>query len=480
MLPVILSGGSGTRLWPLSRAGYPKQFLSLTDEDSLFQSTLKRLAGLADCESPLAVCNSDHRFLIAEQARAIGVGLGDIVLEPLARNTAPAVALAALIARASGADPLLLVLPSDHAIARIGAFQAAVSLATPAALNGSLVTFGIAPLRPETGYGYIKSGAPRWGGGNAVERFVEKPNLATAERYLADGGYYWNSGMFLFRASVYLRELELHAPKILQACQAAVKGACRDLDFFRVDMGAFECCPSDSVDYAVMEKTTRAVVYPIDAGWSDVGSWNAVWEIAPQDARGNAARGDVLLEDGDNNFVHADSRLVALLGVSDLVVVETSDAVMVTQKSRTQDLKTLVTRLTEGGRSEATTHRKVYRPWGSYDVIDEGSRFKVKHLVVKPGERLSVQLHAHRAEHWVVVSGTAHVVIDGDESLVSENESIFIQRGARHSLENSTLEKLELIEVQTGAYLGEDDIIRFDDRYGRACVPLVSGVTSKD
>lgn len=468
MLPVILSGGSGTRLWPLSRSSYPKQFLPLTEADSLFQLTLKRVSDQPGFEAPLVICNDEHRFLIAEQARAMGIPLRDIVLEPAARNTAPAIALAALLARQSGEDPLLLVLPSDHAIRKPEVFLGAVQAASAEAAKGSLVTFGIVPSHPETGYGYIRAGSSVGDGGFSVDRFVEKPDLATAREYLASGGYFWNSGMFLFKASTYLDEIARHAPQILQACEKAVAAGRRDLDFFRVDSASFEPCPSDSVDYAVMEKTERAVVFPIDAGWSDVGSWNAVWEIATQDERGNAASGDVQIEDSDSNFVHAGSRLVTLLGVSDLVVVETPDAVMVTHKSRAQDLKQLVSRLTENGRSEATIHRKAYRPWGSYDVVDEGTGFKVKRLIIKPGQRLSVQLHNQRAEHWVVVAGTASVTIDDRDLTVRENESIYIPCRSKHSLENRATEDLQLIEVQTGGYLGEDDIVRFEDRYGRA------------
>ncbi len=403
--PIVLSGGSGTRLWPLSRAGYPKQFLPLTDDHSLFQLTLLRLAGLAGSTAPLVVCNDEHRFLVAEQARKVAVELSAILLEPVARNTAPAICLAALKARQSGEDPLLLVLPSDHVFTDTPAFQAAVQTAVPAASAGQLVTFGIVPTQPETGYGYIKAGADQGDGAFAVERFVEKPNLATAEGYLAEGGYFWNSGMFLFRASVYLAELARHSPAMLVACEAAFKAARQDLDFCRVDKAAFEVCPSDSVDYAVMEKTDQALVVPLSAGWNDIGAWPAVWQVAQRDAQGNAGRGDVLLEDCRNSFVHASNRLVCLLGVEDLVVVETADAVMVTHKQRAQDVKKLVDRLKAAGRSEATMHREVFRPWGSYDSIDEGHRFKVKRITVKPGERLSLQMHHHRAEHFAFAQG---------------------------------------------------------------------------
>ncbi|WP_161993247.1 mannose-1-phosphate guanylyltransferase/mannose-6-phosphate isomerase [Lacisediminimonas profundi] len=466
--PVILSGGSGTRLWPLSRAGYPKQFLPLTDDSSLFQLTLLRLAGLRGSAAPLVVCNDDHRFLIAEQAREAGVPLSAIVLEPAARNTAPAIALAALKAQQSGEDPLLLVLPSDHVFSDTPAFHAAVQAAVPAASAGQLVTFGIVPTIPETGYGYIRAGDDRGDGSFVVDRFVEKPDLATAERYLAEGGYFWNSGMFLFKGSVYLDALARHSPAMVAACDAAFRAARDDLDFCRVDKASFEACPADSVDYAVMEKTDRAVVVPLAAGWNDVGAWPAVWQVLERDAEGNAGRGDVLLENSRNCYVHSSTRLVSLLGVEDLVVVETADAIMVMHKERAQDVKKLVDRLKASGRSEATLHREVFRPWGSFDSIDEGHRFKVKRITVKPGERLSLQMHHHRAEHWVVVSGTARVRIGDAEKLVTENESVFIPIGAQHFLENPGKVSLELIEVQTGAYLGEDDIVRFEDRYGRA------------
>ena len=469
LIPVVLSGGSGTRLWPLSRAGYPKQFLPLTHEDSLFQLTLKRCLGLPDAGAPLLVCNDEHRFLAAEQAKEAGFDLSGIILEPLARNTAPAIALAALhAAQKLGADPLLLVLPSDHVFADPAAFRAAVAQAIPAAQAGRLVTFGIVPDRPETGYGYIRAGSASPEAGFAVDRFVEKPDLATAESYLKAGGYFWNSGMFLFKASAYLEELSRFCPSMLACCEEALAKAREDLDFCRVDKEAFSRSPADSIDYAMMEKTDRAVVVPMDAGWSDVGAWPAVWQVVDRDAAGNAARGDVLVEDSRNSFVHAEHRLVSILGVDDLVVVETADAVMVTHKDKAQDVKRLVDRLQKAGRSEATQHRQVYRPWGSYDSVDEGHRFKVKRITVKPGEKLSLQMHHHRAEHWIVVSGTARVRAGETEQLVAENQSVYIPIGVVHSLENPGKVNLELIEVQTGAYLGEDDIVRFEDRYGRA------------
>lgn len=467
ILPVILSGGSGTRLWPLSRSGYPKQFLALTSAYSLFQDTLKRLAGLHNALAPLVVCNDEHRFLIAEQAQAIRCGLSHILLEPTAKNTAPAIALAAIKAQESGEDPLLLVLPSDHIFADPAAFHATVQQAAEVAADGYLVTFGIVPDRPETGYGYIQAGEALAIGGHAVKRFVEKPNRETAQSYLDAGGYTWNSGMFLFRASRYLEELAQHQPAMVEACRQAIAQAKTDLDFCRVDAKAFAACPADSVDYAVMEKTTRAAVVPLNAGWNDVGAWPAVWQANPHDAEGNASHGDVLLDDAHNNYVYAQSRLVCLLGVSDLTVIETPDVVLVTPHERAQDIKRVVDHLKMHNRSEATEHRQVSRPWGSYDSIDEGKRFKVKRITVKPGQKISLQMHHHRAEHWIVVSGTAKVRNGDREQLVAENESVFIPIGEVHCLENPGKIPLELIEVQTGPYLGEDDIVRFEDRYGR-------------
>lgn len=467
ILPVVLSGGAGTRLWPLSRNGYPKQFLALTSDLSLFQGTLRRLNGIHGALPAMVVCNEGHRFLIAEQAQAIGHTLSSILLEPAAKNTAPAIALAALKARESGGDPLLLVLPSDHVFADTAAFHAAVQLAAAVAQDGHLATFGIVPTHPETGYGYIQTGATLPTGGLQVARFVEKPDRDTAQSYLAAGGYFWNSGMFMFKASAYLDELATHNPTMLQACTAALAAAKNDLDFCRIDAEAFAPCPGDSVDYAVMEKTQRAAVVPLDAGWNDVGAWPAVWQVVPHDAQGNASHGDVLLQDAKNNYAYATSRLVCLLGVENLTVVETPDVVLVAHNECAQDVKKLVDHLKAHKRTEATMHRQVYRPWGHYDSIDEGKRFKVKRITVKPGEKLSVQMHYHRAEHWVVVTGTALVRVNDSEKLVTENESIFIPIGGVHSLENPGKVPLELIEVQTGAYLGEDDIVRFEDRYGR-------------
>ena len=466
MIPVILCGGTGSRLWPLSREAYPKQFLPLAGSQTMLQATALRLDGLANVQAPILVCNETHRFAAAEQLQEVDRAPQSILLEPCARNTAPAIALAALAAVEAGEDPLLLVLPADHVVADTEGFREAVSAATGLAESGHLVTFGIVPTSPETGYGYIRSGDPV-GDGWKVAEFVEKPDLATAEKYLASGEYNWNSGMFLFRASRYLEELAQHHPDMLEACRAAFAGAARDLDFTRIDADAFSRCPSDSVDYAVMEKTESAAVVPMQAGWSDVGSWSALWELAERDDNDNLLRGDVLAEDASGCLVHGGDRLVGILGVQDLVVVDTDDALMVADKSRVQEVKTLVQRLKASQRSEAENHRKVFRPWGYYDSIDAGPRFQVKRIVVKPGCQLSLQMHHHRAEHWIVVRGTAKVTRGEDQILLTENESTFIPLGVVHRLENPGSIPLELIEVQSGSYLGEDDIVRIEDQYGR-------------
>lgn len=470
MIPVILSGGSGTRLWPLSRALFPKQFLALHAEATMLQDTVQRLQGLPKLAAPLVVCNEEHRFIVAEQLRGHAHGKATILLEPVGRNTAPAIAAAALTAQSHGEDPVLLVLPADHVIQNIEAFQAGVERARLAAEAGFMVTFGIRPTAPETGYGYIKAAAPAGiDGALTLERFVEKPDSATAQQYIAGGDYYWNSGMFMFRASVYLSELEKFAPDMVAACRAAVVGGKSDLDFVRLDQEAFAACPQDSIDYAVMEKTHKAVVVPLDAGWSDVGSWSALWEIGAKDANGNVKKGDVLTVNSHNSYVHAaDGRMVALVGMDDVVVVETSDAILVAHKDRVQDVKKIVEQLKAADRSEAIHHRVVYRPWGNYDSIDNGTRYQVKRITVKPGAKLSVQMHHHRAEHWIVVSGTANVQNGDKEVLLTENQSTYIPVGVVHALENPGKIPLELIEVQSGSYLGEDDIVRFQDRYGRA------------
>ena len=466
LLPVIMAGGSGTRLWPLSRELFPKQFLALDGKRSMLQATVARLDGLTDVP-PLVICNEAHRFLVAEQLRQVDALSRNILLEPAGRNTAPAVALAALQARAGGSDPLLLVLAADHVIQDTPAFQAAVRTALPLAEAGSLVTFGIVARRPETGYGYIKRGTRVAEGAWEVERFVEKPALEVAEAYVASGDYDWNSGMFLFRASRYLDELEAHRPDILATCRAAFAQPQSDLDFVRVDEAAFRACPDESIDYAVMEKTGSAVVVPMDAGWSDVGAFAALWEVLPHDEHGNVHRGDVISHDSHDNLVFAENALVATVGLRDHVVVQTKDAVMVAPRDRAGEVKQIVARLKASGRNEHQVHREVYRPWGQYDSIDHGDRYQVKRITVKPGQKLSVQMHHHRAEHWIVVKGTARVTLDGQERLLTENESIYLPVGSVHALENPGRIPLELIEVQVGSYLGEDDIVRLEDRYGR-------------
>ncbi len=466
--PVLLSGGSGTRLWPLSREAYPKQFLALAGDDTMLQATWSRVDQIADL-APIVVANEEHRFLVAEQLRQIGAPTPSIILEPVGRNTAPAIAAAALQAMVDHDDPLLLVLPSDHVVRDADAFRAAVRAAMAAAENGALVTFGIVPTAPETGFGYIQADDSNGVADDVrrVARFVEKPDATTARDYLSTGGYYWNSGMFLFRASRYLEELQRHRPDILAATRTAFETAQRDGDFIRLDRDAFAACPADSIDYAVMEKTDAAMVLPVDIGWSDLGSWAALWDVATRDADGNATLGDVIAIDSRNSYVHA-RRLVALVGVDDLVVVETDDAVLVARKDRVQQVKDVVTRLKDDQRSQAALHREVHRPWGSYDSVDVGPRFQVKRIKVKPGAQLSLQSHTQRAEHWIVVSGTARVTRDNDVFELHANQSTYIPIGARHRLENPGAQMLELIEVQSGDYLGEDDIVRYDDVYGRA------------
>jgi len=469
MIPVILSGGSGTRLWPLSRSSYPKQFIGVTEDRTLFQLTLARLQGMPGMHPPIVVGNENHRFILGDQLLELGVQAQAILLEPVGRNTAPAIAAAAVAAMSGGADPLLLVLAADHVITDTAAFQKAVQIGRPAAEAGALVTFGIVPTAPETGYGYIQVEA-RVDGDQAlpVTAFVEKPDLPTAQRYLADGRHLWNSGMFLFKASVLLAEMERFTPAVVRAARAAVEQARPDLDFLRLDKEAFSASPEDSIDYAVMEKSDKVKVVPLSAGWSDVGAWGAVWDVATKDAAGNAVRGDTLLQGMKNSYVHADHRLVAAIGLEDVIIVETSDAVLVAHKDAVQDVKKIVDRLKAAKRPEASLHREVFRPWGSYDSIDQSDRYQVKRITVNPGQKLSVQMHHHRAEHWVVVSGTARVWLGDKEVLLTENQSTYIPVGVIHALENPGKIPLELIEVQSGPYLGEDDIVRFEDRYGRA------------
>jgi mannose-1-phosphate guanylyltransferase/mannose-6-phosphate isomerase len=465
--PVLLSGGSGTRLWPLSREAYPKQFLPLVGEDTMLQATWLRVAPLA-AAAPIVVANEDHRFLVAEQLRVVGVEHAAILLEPVGRNTAPAIAAAALQAmQSSGEDPLLLVLPSDHVVADAAGFHAAVRAAMPAAEAGALVTFGIVPTAPETGFGYIQAEADAVSGPRKVQRFVEKPDAATAQAYLDVGGYYWNSGMFLFRASRYLEELVRFHPAMRDAVTRALAGGARDGDFIRLQHDAFAACESDSIDYAVMEKTDAAMVLPVDIGWNDVGSWSALWSVSEQDGDGNAHHGDVIAIDTRNSYAYA-QRLVALVGVDDLVVVETDDAVLVARKDKVQQVKDVVAQLKAEQRSHAVLHREVHRPWGSYDSVDMGERFQVKRIKVKPGARLSLQSHTQRAEHWIVVTGTARVTRDNDVFELHANQSTYIPIGAKHRLENPGTGMLELIEVQSGDYLGEDDIVRYEDVYGRS------------
>ncbi|MEA2118060.1 mannose-1-phosphate guanylyltransferase/mannose-6-phosphate isomerase [Halovibrio sp. HP20-50] len=462
--PVILSGGSGTRLWPLSREQMPKQFLPLTTSQSLLQQTLSRLAGITTAV-PLLMGHHSHRFLMAEQLREVDQA-ATLVLEPEGRNTAPAIACAALLARQSGDDPLLLVLPADHVIGDVEAFQYSVSLAVPLAEAGYLVTFGVVPTQPETGYGYIACGDPIEGG-HRLAAFIEKPDARRATELVENGGYLWNSGMFLLPASRYLAELERLHPSMLEACQAAVSGAHRDLDFLRLDEAAFRRCPADSIDYAVMEHCDHAAVVPLAAQWSDIGSFDALWATLESDVAGNATKGDTWLSDTQDSLVFAEHRLVATLGVQNHIVVETSDSVLVAHRDQAQQVKQLVAALSQAGRSEPVSAPLVQRPWGSFQAMDRGARYQVKHITVKPGGRLSLQRHHHRAEHWIVVKGTARVTLEEKSFLVTENQSTYIPIGALHRLENTGKIPLELIEVQSGSYLGEDDIERLDDVYAR-------------
>jgi mannose-1-phosphate guanylyltransferase/mannose-1-phosphate guanylyltransferase/mannose-6-phosphate isomerase len=467
--PVILSGGAGTRLWPLSRELYPKQLLPLVSENSLLQDTARRATG-ADFAAPLIVCNDEHRFIIAEQLRQMAIKPRAIVLEPAARNTAPAVAAAAILLLRDDPNALMLVLPSDHTIGDEAAFGRAVAAAAAAARSGRLVTFGITPIQPETGYGYICRGPALAGvtGAFLIERFVEKPDLATAKTYLADGTWSWNSGMFLFPARLFLDELVKFEPAMADAAQRSVKSAHTDLDFVRLEAEAFKSSPSNSIDYAVMERTKQAAMVPADLGWSDIGAWSALWEIGARDETGNVALGDVIALDTKNSYLRSgDGTLLATFGIENMVIVVTRDVVMAVSKDRAQDVKKIVEEVKRRGRGEATSHTLVHRPWGSYQTVDSGPRFQVKRIIVKPSAKISLQKHARRAEHWVVVSGTARVTRDEDTLVLRENMSAYIPLGAVHRLENIGTDPLHIIEVQSGGYLGEDDIVRLEDSYGR-------------
>jgi mannose-1-phosphate guanylyltransferase/mannose-6-phosphate isomerase len=470
LIPVILSGGAGTRLWPLSREMYPKQLLALTGKQTMLQETAIRLAGIAGARPPIVVCNDAHRFTVAEQLRALDISPSAILLEPTGRNTAPAVAIAALKAQEIDPEAIIIVAPADHVIRDARAFQAAAAVAAPLALDGKLVTFGIVAHAAETGYGYIRRGE---GAGPAypVAQFIEKPPLDVAEQFVASGDYFWNSGMFVFQAKRFLSELAAFAPDILQASTAAFRAAKADLDFVRIDKSEFEKCRGESIDYAVMEKTRDALVLPLDAGWSDVGSWSSLFDALPADEEGNVLQGDVLVHDTHDCYVHSTSRLVTAVGMDDHIIVETKDAVLVAPKERVQDVKELVAMIKKSGRSEWSWHREVFRPWGSYDSIDNGERFQVKRLSVKPGAVLSLQMHHHRAEHWIVVQGTARVTCNDKTFLLSENESTYIPIGATHRVENPGKVPLHIVEVQSGTYLGEDDIVRLEDNYGRQGTP---------
>jgi len=469
LYPVVLSGGSGTRLWPLSRASLPKQLLPLHGKRTMIQNTVLR-ASLPGTAAPILLCSDGHRFLVAEQMQQIGMTPKAIVLEPVGRNTAPAAAIAALMIADEDPHGVILLLPSDHVVTDETKFREAVAFAVEAAENGRIVTFGIAPDGPETGYGYIQNGPPLAGmdGVRSVTRFAEKPDRETAARYLASGDYVWNSGMFVFRADIFLAEMMRYEPGVVEACRASLALAKRDLDFVRLDEPAFEKAKNISIDYAVMEKTDKAAVVPCNIGWSDVGSWSSLWSLEKRDASGNALHGDVVAYDSHDSFVRSDKGLTALVGVHDLVVVVTEDAVLVVHKDRAQDVKAVVDQLKVSGRTEFSEHKTVFRPWGSYQGIDAGEGYQVKHIMVKPGGRLSLQSHTKRAEHWIVVQGTAQVTCDDRVFLLQENQSTYIPLGARHRLENAGPRPLRLIEVQSGSYLGEDDIVRYDDAYGRA------------
>jgi len=471
IIPVILSGGTGSRLWPMSRELNPKQFLSLYGEQTMLQETMTRLEGVTDLADPIVVCNEDHRFMVAQQMNDLGIKVDKIILEPVGRNTAPAIAAAAeyIHEKAEAEDAVMLILAADHIIQNTKEFHRVIEAGSRVAEQGQLITFGIVPDKAETGYGYIKRAESFSAEEDAyiVERFVEKPDLETAQKYFDSGEYYWNSGMFMFKTSTILNELERLSPQIYQAVKQAVSDGISDLDFCRLDNDSFTASPSDSIDYAVMEKTDKAVVLPLDADWNDVGAWSALWEVKDRDENGNVFHGDILHHDVSNSYIHADERMVAVVGVDNCVVVETVDAVLVVDKDRSQDVKTIVNQLKASHREEILLHQRVYRPWGSYETLEETERFKVKRIIVNPKAKLSLQMHHHRAEHWVVVKGTAKIVCGDKEFMLTEDQSNYIPLGTQHRLENPGVIPLEIIEIQTGAYLGEDDIVRFDDTYGR-------------
>lgn len=467
VIPVILSGGSGTRLWPLSRKEYPKQYLPLAGDNTMLQETILRLDGLDNLADPIIVCNADHRFLVAEQCQQIGIKNPTILLEPVGRNTAPAIAAAALQSLKVTDDAVLLVLSADHVIQDIDAFHEAINIASSQAQEGKLATFGIVPTDANTGYGYIKTSKENYSGAYKVEEFVEKPDLETAEKYLDQGNYLWNSGMFVFKANTLIDELTTHSPNIIVSVNNAVNNATQDLDFIRLDKQAFESSPSDSIDYALMEKSDNVVVVPLDAGWSDVGSWSALYDIGVKDSSGNVLKGDVTVKDTTNTYIYASHHMVTTVGVDNLVVIDTPDATFIASQDKAHEVKSIVESIQKKGKDEAHSNRKVYRPWGWYDSIEVGVHFQVKRLHVNPGAKLSLQMHHKRAEHWVVVSGTATAINGEDVLTLTEGDSTYIPIGTTHGLENKTYEQLEIIEIQSGTYLGEDDIVRFEDIYGR-------------
>ncbi len=469
IIPIILAGGSGTRLWPLSRQLYPKQLIDIYNEDTMLQNTISRLEDLENSGSPIVICNEEHRFMTAEQLREISVEPQAIILEPVGRNTAPAIAIAALKAMENNDDPILLILPADHVIEKIPEFHDAILSGLEYAEQDNLITFGIVPDSPEIGYGYIKRGELLKDnrGISKIQSFVEKPDLVTAKKYLDSGSYTWNSGMFMFKASAIIKEFENHAPEILQPCRKAISTATRDLDFFRLNLKDFQNIPSDSIDYAVMEKTSKGVVIPLDAGWNDMGSFDALWQTGEKDRDLNVIKGNVLTHDVKETYINSEKSLIAAVGLEKFVIVETKDAVFISPRDRVQDVKKIVKLLKDQNRSEAINHSKVYRPWGSYETMDIEPRFQVKRITVKPGAKLSLQKHFHRAEHWTVVSGSAVITKGEEQMLLKEDQSTYIPLGTMHRLENPGKIPLELIEVQSGSYLGEDDIVRYDDVYGR-------------